>query len=90
MVFTAIMTSFQCGNSTMQSANVSDENKSERVENQHLEKHVRELTLYQEMVRESKGVMETEESKPGIHAPASKEITMHYTFPMSHNTGDKF
>ena len=64
------------------SANVSDENKSERVRNQqaHLEKVVKERSLYQEMVRASKVVMETDESKLGIHAPASKDITMHYSF----------
>ena len=64
------------------SANVSDENKSERVRNQqaHLEKVVKERSLYQEMVRASKVVMETDESKLGIHTPASKDITMHYSF----------
>ena len=64
------------------SANVSEENKSERVRNQqsHLDRVVKERSLYQEMVRESKVVMETEESKLGVHTPASKDITMHYSF----------
>ena len=53
-----------------------------RVRNQqaHLEKVVRERSLYQEMVRESKVVMEMEESKLGVPTPESKDIMMHYSF----------
>ena len=64
------------------SANVSDENKSERVRHQqaHLEKVVRERSLYQDMVRASKIVVEREGDRLGVNTAASKDITMHYSF----------
>lgn len=62
------------------STNSSDESKSERIRQQqaHLDRVVIARSLYQEMVRASKDVAHA--FRLGVNLPASKDMTMHYSF----------
>ena len=72
------------------STNTSDESKSERIRQQqaHLDKVVIARSLYQEMVRASK--VSVQDFRLGVNVPASRDITVHYSFDYAQQPGPMY